>query len=243
VTISLLEAALDQPDALRPHAVRSVSGARSAITTAADLWGGAAALRAVPTSASTLSLVSSSAADAAAGTGARTVRLEGLDASGAEQTEDVALNGVTPVASSALWLRVNAVYALTAGSGGVNAGDITVTHTGAGAPIAFIATGDGRALMAAYSVPAGRVALVLALRAQGDDVVSSPEVTLYERAGIAGTAPVLRAVSKLLVDGRGVAIDFRACPYIEGPADIFARAVSGVSARITAQLDVLLASA
>lgn len=242
MSISLIEVALDRPDSLRPHASRFCSGVRAAVTAAADLWQGTGVARAVPTSATTLSIASDNAADTAAGTGARTVRIDGLDASGAEQTEDVPMNGVTPVTSSKLWLRVNAAYAIAAGSGGVNAGNISLTHTGAAGVIAFIAASEGRALMAAYSVPTGRVALVLALRAQGEDVAATPEVTLYERAGILGTTPTLRAVTKLPVDGRSSAIDFRAYPYVEGPCDLFASAVSGVSARIAAQFDVLLAS-
>lgn len=241
MSISLLEVALDRPNDLRPNATRSVSGARSSVSALADIWPGVALARVVPAAASTLSIVSSSAADGAAGTGARALRITGLDASGSEITEDIALNGLTPVVTVNLYLRVNDVVARTAGSGGVNAGDITLTHTVAAGVIAFIATGDGRALMAAYSVPAGRRALVLAFRAQGDDVASSPEVVLYERTGIVGTVPALRAITRALVDGRAVSIDYRACPYVEGPCDLVVRASSGVAARISAQLDILLA--
>jgi hypothetical protein len=242
VTISLLEVALDQPDAQRPHTARAVCGVREAVTALADIWQGAAVARVVPSAASTLSIVSTSAADAAAGTGARAVRIVGLDASGAEITEDVTLNGLTPAVSVKLYLRVNDVVTITAGSGGVNAGDIVVTHTGAAGVIAFAAAGEGRALMAAYSVPTGRRALVLAFRAQGDDTAASPEITLYERTGIVGTVPSLRAITKLRVASRASVIDYRAYPYVEGPCDLVVKASSGSSARISAQLDVLLAN-
>jgi len=239
MTISLIEVALDQPSALRPYAAREFGGIRSAVTTVADVWSGVASLRAVPTAAGTLTVVSASAADTAGGTGARSIELTGLDGDGVEQTEDIVLAGLTPVASLKSWLRVNECRATSAGSGGVNAGAITVTHV-AGV-IAFISAGEGVTSHAGYSVPAGRAALILAFRAQGEDINKTPDATLYERVGITGTTPVMRGIAKILLGDRATAIDYRAYHYVEGPADIFVRCSSDQASRIAAQVDLLVA--
>jgi hypothetical protein len=78
-----------------------------------------------------LSLVSTSANDAAAGTGARTVVVEYLNGDLDYSFEMVALNGTTPVLTLATDVRwVQAVHVATAGSGGKAAGDITATNGG-----------------------------------------------------------------------------------------------------------------
>lgn len=72
-------------------------------------------------SATSLEIVSDSAADAAAGTGARTVSIDGLNANYSRVSQTVTLNGTTALASfmaepglvlperSRFWLQVNAV--------------------------------------------------------------------------------------------------------------------------------------
>ena len=72
--------------------------------------------------ASVLKISSGSADDASAGTGARTIRINGLDANYAEISETVILNGQTAVNTVNSYLRVSSLIVLTAGSGGVNAG-------------------------------------------------------------------------------------------------------------------------
>lgn len=79
-----------------------------------------------------LSIVSTSASDAAAGTGARTVVVEYLNGNLDYSFEVVTLNGTTPVLTLATDVRwVQAVHVATAGSGTVAAGDITVANGGA----------------------------------------------------------------------------------------------------------------
>lgn len=79
-----------------------------------------------------LSFVSSSAADAAAGTGLRTLSMSYIEHSTlAAKTETITMNGTTPVLSVATNIRfVNSLTMLTAGSGGKNAGAITATNGG-----------------------------------------------------------------------------------------------------------------
>ena len=79
-----------------------------------------------PTSATTTTISSSSADDTAAGTGARTVRVEGLDAAYALVSETASMNGQTGVTLTNQYLRVNRITVLTAGSCGTSAGSIYV---------------------------------------------------------------------------------------------------------------------
>jgi hypothetical protein len=112
-----------------------------------------AALTRVPVRATTLteqttnaqrSVVSANANDTSAGTGARTVRIKYLDQNlNGPYTETITLNGVTPVNT----VNTNICYiesfeVLTAGSGGVNAGIISLKA----------ATGGGGATICSISV-------------------------------------------------------------------------------------------
>lgn len=82
-------------------------------------------LYALPAAAAATTIVSSSANDTAAGTGARTVLVTGLDASRNVITETVTMNGTTPVALTAEFFRINKIEVMTAGSGLVNEGLLT----------------------------------------------------------------------------------------------------------------------
>lgn len=104
-----------------------------------------------------MSFVSSSVNDAAAGTGLRTLLMSYIEHSTlAAKTEVITMNGTTPVLSVATNIRfINSLTMLTAGSGGKNAGTITVTN--GGLTYGGIATGR-RVQMSAYRmVPAGKV--------------------------------------------------------------------------------------
>jgi hypothetical protein len=119
-----------------------------------------------PTVASVLKISSSSASDTSAGTGARTVFIEGLDGDYNVVSETVILNGQTAVNTVEEYLYVNSFYVVTVGSGGVNAGDInagTGTVT-AGVPAVLydlIAVGYNNRTTGHYCVPAGYTAYML----------------------------------------------------------------------------------
>lgn len=84
---------------------------------------------AIMTTGATLDVVSSDANDTSAGTGARTIIITGIDENNIEQTEVVTLNGVTPVTTTGLWLGVNRATVISVGTGGENAGNITIDDT------------------------------------------------------------------------------------------------------------------
>jgi hypothetical protein len=128
-------------------------------TANSDVWEGAG-LYPFQAAATKLEILSSSASDTAAGTGARTMMVAGLDTNFNPVSEVITLAGVTPVQSVNSYLRVNGLNVVTAGSGGQNAGDITLRVTGAGATQAIARALYGYAKQAIYTVPTGFSLLV-----------------------------------------------------------------------------------
>lgn len=115
-----------------------------------------------PASAAVVNFVSSDAADASAGTGARTIKVYGLDANYAEIEETLTLNGTTPVPTARTYIMVNKVTVETAGTGGVNAGTLTGTSAASGTPVIInIPIGRGQSANAVYMVPAGKKLILL----------------------------------------------------------------------------------
>lgn len=133
------------------------------------------------TSGAQRSLKSSSASDAAAGTGARTVRITyytlGADGSIAGPfVEVVTLNGTAAVATVATNIAlIEKLEVVTAGSGGVPAGTISLytDNAGAGSVIASIATGAVRTFFAHHYVPSGKLCEVTDLEAIGGDTAAA----------------------------------------------------------------------
>lgn len=104
--------------------INGYNGAGAA--TEEDIWDYSAVWTGLAATGVTLEVGSGSASDAAAGTGARTIRVYGIDINGKFQTEDFTMNGQTEVAGTKVWYRVWGVEVLTTGSGYANAGVIYV---------------------------------------------------------------------------------------------------------------------
>lgn len=98
-------------------------------------------------------IVSSDTNDTAAGTGARTVLISGLNTSYDEISETVSLNGTTAVALTKTYLRINAMVVASAGSGGVNAGNLTVRTVSGSTTLAVMAAGENTLLQGVYTIP------------------------------------------------------------------------------------------
>lgn len=118
-----------------------------------------------PSSATTTTISSSNANDTSAGTGARTVLVDGLNASYERVTETASLNGQTGVTLANQYLRVNKITILTAGSGGTSAGSIFVgtgTVTTGVPAVVLNRTGSSsnESESGFYSVPAGYTAYI-----------------------------------------------------------------------------------
>lgn len=116
--------------------------------------------------ASILSLSSTSANDTAAGTGARTVQIRGLDANYVRISENVTLNGQTAVNTVNSYLRVYGVTVLTTGStlgnvGTVYAGTGVVTAGVPATSYAIILPLDNNSFLGIYTTPAGCTAFIV----------------------------------------------------------------------------------
>ena len=109
-----------------------------------------------PATAFTAYIVSTDAADASAGTGARVVTVQGLDSDYNFQTVSVTLGGTTAVTISGAnpWLRIDRAFVTSSGTGGGAAGTITIQDVGATVVYANLGLGN-QTQMAVYTVPAG----------------------------------------------------------------------------------------
>lgn len=131
-------------------------------STPEDIWDGGGIYTGQPISAvETIQVFSSSANDTSAGTGARTIQLEGLDADWNEQVEVVTLNGTTPVTTVYTWRRMSRAYILTAGTLGYNEGTITARHSTTTTNVfAVMPPQANQTSIGASTVPAGKIRVI-----------------------------------------------------------------------------------
>lgn len=103
--------------------------------------------------------------DTANDTGAKTIRLFGLDTDFNEQDELITLDGQGQVATVNVYSRVHEARVISVSTNGINIGDIyigTGTSTGGIPPTIFgkIRADMGRTAMAIYTVPASKKGLI-----------------------------------------------------------------------------------
>lgn len=147
------------------HSIVPVRGHISGLGTAsAVLAGSGGGVQAISVAA-TVQIASTSAADdTAAGEGAKIVRISGLDDGYNEISEDVTMDGSATVTSVKLYQAVNRLVVMSAGTIGVNNGDI---HCGAGAFTSGVPASKyhvlerdkGFSWTAAYTVPAKKICI------------------------------------------------------------------------------------
>jgi len=146
------------------HDIEFISGIGTSVgTSITTLWSENTVYTYLSTAA-VMKISSSNANDAAAGTGARTVTIYGLDANYDQINETVTLNGQTAVNTTNSFLRVFHLAVVTAGSGGAAAGTIyagtgTVT-AGVPAVIYGVYTAGNGATACIWTVPAGYTAFI-----------------------------------------------------------------------------------
>lgn len=134
-----------------------------------DIWDGADGLTSTdiwvaPTTARVHNIVSTDAADAAAGTGLRTVRVSGLTSwTTKEVSEVVTLNGLTDVPTGNSYVIVHRLEAITFGSNFTNEGLITATAVTDATVTAAIQIGNAQSLMAIYGLPSSQKIAVTSL--------------------------------------------------------------------------------
>ena len=163
-----------------------------------------------PTTDSQLTIVSTSVDDdgSPAGTGARTVYIEGLDENYEIVSETVTMNGTTGVTTTNSYMYVNQFYVATVGSGGVNAGEITAK---VGATLYdLIATGYNNRTTAHYCVPAGYTAYMTeGIFTAGQDSGTTGVTGYLKQHGPDG---ILRVGAVVAINNGSVQYDFGS-PY------------------------------
>jgi len=154
---------------------RTIAAAITDVSAAEDVWEGAAAGYPWMIANTALEAVSSSAADTAAGAGAQSVTVSGLDISGnVVSSGAIPLNGTTPVALGSFY-RINAATTgmITPVAGKqLNQGTITIRDAGGGTVRAIIPPLKRSAQQAVFTTPAGFMANIkqldcMLLRASG----------------------------------------------------------------------------
>ena len=152
---------LDHLLCTRGHGVSDLSENGSVTFAGADSGdvyynGAAVATMPLQTTAAAIELISDSADDDVGGTGALTVRVEGLDADYAWVSEDFIMTGAVAVVGTTLFLRVLSMVVLTAGTGGTNAGAITAQAVAGGQAWDQIVAAEGMNQHSLITVPAGK---------------------------------------------------------------------------------------
>jgi hypothetical protein len=169
-----------------------------------------------PTVASILKISSTSANDAAAGTGARTVFIEGLNGSYNVVSETVTLNGQTEVNTTNSYLYVNQFYVATVGTGESNAGTInagtgTVTSGVPAVLYDLIAVGFNQRTTGHYCVPAGYTGYMVSGVITAGQASGSTSVTAYLKQH--NPDGILRVGAVTTINNGSIQYDFDP-PYI-----------------------------
>lgn len=119
-----------------------------------------------PTTARIHNLTSASVNDTAAGTGARTILIRGIDGSYNAVSETLTLNGTTAVPTVNSYVHIHLMQVLTAGSGAANAGILTLTAVTDGTVTCSMIAGDNQSSSSIYLVPVGYKGYIMKIRAR-----------------------------------------------------------------------------
>jgi hypothetical protein len=200
-----------------------------------DVWE-ASAVYPFPAAAAATTIISDSADDAAAGTGARTCLVTGLDANYNFVSQVASMNGVGAVTLGTQLLRVLGVEVLTAGSGGLNAGIINVRH--GATDLAHMVVGWNTTKMAIYTIPAGRYGFLLdwSISTDGSAVVIAGLQT-REAGGVWQTSNLALGSVVNTIES----IRYSAPPRLDPGTDLRVRMLTGANGLdVTARLSLLL---
>lgn len=172
----------------------------------------------------TVTVVSTDAGDFNSGgaTGARRVRVRGVDENGAEVQEDFNLNGTTSVAGTQTFRAINQVFTLNMGNNnttGANLGDIVVKNSAETATLGKVVAGENRMYQAQWSKPDAKNVYITSFMYGS---VNPAEISIWLRKGTGQTFQKMLAVvtdggtntyklyNPFLLSDAGATIQFRA---------------------------------
>ena len=210
-----------------------------------------------PTTAVALEAISTDATDNAAGAGARTITVEGLDANFAEQTATITMhasdgtNASDPTVEK--FIRVNRAYIATGGTyadtdSGSHVGTIVIRASGAGATQITLHLEDGiaqgQSTIARYTVPAGKNALLTRFSSNFQSTTKTANIYLLQRPSADVTSAPFGA-KRLVIEFTGISgtIERKIDSFIkfEEKTDIWVAAIaSAVGAKVAAQFDLIM---
>ena len=196
------------------------------------------------TVASTIYVSGADAQDSAAGTGARTVTVQGLDANYNEIAETLTVDGAVSTKS---FLRVYRAFVASAGSLQTNKGTVVISTgaSGAGTVLATIATigtgtvyGQGQTNLSFYTIPAGKTGYLtnwnIGVGAYNDAITAS----LYTRE--IGNGLIFRTRDVMDVPG-GLHQRIYQVPFnLPEKTDIEVRAIASTGTNISSTFDIVL---
>jgi hypothetical protein len=196
------------------------------------------------TSPSTVYVSSDNGNDAAGGTGARTVTVQGLDVNYNSVEETLTVGGS---ASTVEFLRVFRAFVVDAGSFGTNIGDVLVS-TGAGgggtvlADIGTIGTGStfglGQTQLSLYTIPARCTGYLTTWNVGIGAYNSSATVSLYTREYDSGNLG-FRTRDIMDVPGGYHTRNYGIPLHIPAKTDIEVRAIASTGTTISASFDLI----
>lgn len=164
--------------AVEGYSSNNAIGHASVGTTYQTVWDCTATKYTWPSTALAMTIVSDDGNDNSAGTGARTVMVNGLDSNWDEITTAVSLTGLTPAAIPGTFIRINSAYVVTAGTNDGALGVLTIAS--AGTTYACITNGYNRTLMGIFTIPDGYYGIILQGKGSagaGKDI----EIDMYAR--------------------------------------------------------------
>jgi hypothetical protein len=167
------------------HTTLSIFGYQSSVTTTSiPIWENTTTYT-YPTSASTMTVVSTSASD---DTNAK-ILISGLDANFNPISETIALNGTTGVTTVNSYLRINSLLMTSPGTGqNTNIGTITVKQSSN--TIAQINVGISKSQSTIYTVPAGYTFYLDLAEVNTSNSYTSSTIVTYKVQAINNTTGV-----------------------------------------------------
>ena len=187
-----------------------------------------------PSSAGIVTVTSSSAQDDAGGTGALTVRLQGLDANYNEVEEDFTLDGTVGVAGTVEFLRTHRAFVLTGNNDNNNVGTINFTHSVG--VTCQIAAGMGQSQVTFYTIPAGKSGYLRAFAATMNKNQENT-VRLFQKKPDGG---VFRLASELNLYNSNMHTTFSIPLYFTEKTDLEVRTYTGSNATVSSMFDLLV---